>query len=127
MPWFHRDLPYLLAMRIPLRAVPPVPWQRAVFLASQTAQGYRQQQAKMNLLRGWLALESGDVALAEEHLRTAEQQALTAEKWVAEMEKLGPAIIPDEYRAAILPVATYQLAARAQATRCRELLEAARR
>ncbi len=125
VPRLHRDLPYLLTVRNILRPVTPMQWQLGVSNASRTALLLLHQQAHLHLMRGWLALEAGNIDRAREQLREAERLSPPPEKGLQQLLDLK-AVAREEVGSQVL-LATRQLATRALAVRGLEWLDAARR
>jgi tetratricopeptide (TPR) repeat protein len=126
MPWTHWDLQNLLTQRGAVRGLPMMPWQRAVIQATHLGLSSQLQQAQWHLVRGWLALEIGDVDGALGSLRAAERLAPPPDGWVQEVGKLRYLTEADVVRS-LQQIAAQQAAAQGLTVRCREWLDAARR
>jgi tetratricopeptide (TPR) repeat protein len=125
LPWTHWDLPHLLTQRGVVRGLPTLPWQRAVIQATHLGLTSQVQQAEWHLVRGWLALEIGDVDGARESLRAAERLAPPPDRWRQELGSLRY-LTERELALALYQIEARQAAARGLAVRCREWLDAAR-
>jgi hypothetical protein len=83
LPWqIDRHLPLLFARPGQVQWVQLYNWQTLAGLAGQTASFWTQREAELRLLRGWLALEAGRVAEADEQFRALEPLVAPPRPWM---------------------------------------------